>query len=110
MWCRRAGRRVGSDRSLWHSLCGAESKVGTHMDMSDGSDGFTALGLADPLLASLRDVGYESPTPIQAKTIPALLAGRDVMGQAQTGTGKTAAFALPLLARLHIDRRQVQDR
>ena len=78
------------------------------MDMSDGSDGFTALGLADPLLASLRDVGYESPTPIQAKTIPALLAGRDVMGQAQTGTGKTAAFALPLLARLHIDRRQVQ--
>ena len=61
---------------------------------------FTDLGLPDPLLRALADVGYESPSPIQAATIPPLLAGRDVLGQAQTGTGKTAAFALPVLARL----------
>ncbi len=61
---------------------------------------FTDLGLPTALLNALRDVGYESPSPIQAATIPALLAGRDVLGQAQTGTGKTAAFALPALTRL----------
>ena len=61
---------------------------------------FTDLGLPETLLAALREVGYESPSPIQAATIPPLLAGRDVLGQAQTGTGKTAAFALPALARL----------
>ncbi|WP_159015688.1 DEAD/DEAH box helicase [Cognatiluteimonas profundi] len=61
---------------------------------------FTDLGLPEPLLRVLADVGYESPSPIQAATIPPLLQGRDVLGQAQTGTGKTAAFALPVLARL----------
>ena len=61
---------------------------------------FSDLGLPDSLLAALREVGYETPSPIQAATIPSLLAGRDVLGQAQTGTGKTAAFALPALARL----------
>ena len=61
---------------------------------------FADLGLPESLLAALREVGYETPSPIQAATIPALLAGRDVLGQAQTGTGKTAAFALPALARL----------
>ncbi|WP_240126166.1 DEAD/DEAH box helicase [Thermomonas alba] len=61
---------------------------------------FSDLGLPEPLLAALREVGYETPSPIQAATIPPLLAGRDVLGQAQTGTGKTAAFALPALARL----------
>src|SRR5690606_7849322 len=61
---------------------------------------FTDLGLPEPLLRALADVGYESPSPIQAATIPPLLAGRDVLGQAQTGTGKTAAFALPVLARI----------
>ena len=61
---------------------------------------FTDLGLPEPLLRILADVGYESPSPIQAATIPPLLQGRDVLGQAQTGTGKTAAFALPILARL----------
>ncbi|GAA3930952.1 DEAD/DEAH box helicase [Luteimonas lutimaris] len=59
---------------------------------------FTDLGLPDTLLQALAAVGYESPSPIQAATIPPLLAGRDVLGQAQTGTGKTAAFALPILA------------
>ena len=58
---------------------------------------FTDLGLSDDVLAALRDVGYESPSPIQEQAIPELLAGRDVIGQAQTGTGKTAAFGLPML-------------
>ena len=61
---------------------------------------FSDLGLPETLLAALREVGYESPSPIQAATIPPLLEGRDLLGQAQTGTGKTAAFALPALARL----------
>ena len=61
---------------------------------------FADLGLPAPLLEALTAVGYETPSPIQAATIPHLLAGRDVLGQAQTGTGKTAAFALPLLARI----------
>src|SRR3954466_1207216 len=58
---------------------------------------FASLGLADPLLEALHDVGYENPSPIQEQAIPELLAGRDVIGQAQTGTGKTAAFGLPML-------------
>jgi ATP-dependent RNA helicase DeaD len=63
---------------------------------------FTDLGLPEALLRALSDVGYESPSPIQAATIPPLLQGRDVLGQAQTGTGKTAAFALPILARIDL--------
>jgi ATP-dependent RNA helicase DeaD len=61
---------------------------------------FADLGLGDAVLRSLSDVGYETPSAIQAATIPPLLAGRDVVGLAQTGTGKTAAFALPILDRL----------
>jgi superfamily II DNA/RNA helicase len=61
---------------------------------------FTDLGLAEPILRALTEEGYVQPTPIQAQTIPPLLAGRDVVGIAQTGTGKTAAFALPILHRL----------
>src|SRR5579871_2017299 len=58
--------------------------------------GFRALGLSEPLLHAVRDAGFESPTPIQARSIPVLLRGKDLIGQAQTGTGKTAAFALPM--------------
>src|SRR3954451_8128480 len=58
---------------------------------------FADLGLSEDLLAALKDVGYESPSPIQEQAIPVLLAGRDVIGQAQTGTGKTAAFGLPMI-------------
>jgi ATP-dependent RNA helicase DeaD len=61
---------------------------------------FADLGLGDSVLKALRDVGYETPSAIQAATIPTLLAGRDVVGLAQTGTGKTAAFALPIVDRL----------
>lgn len=60
-------------------------------------NGFAALGIAPELLAGLATLGYEEPTPIQRASIPALIAGRDLLGQAATGTGKTAAFALPLL-------------
>lgn len=63
---------------------------------------FTDLELSAPLLRALKDLGYESPSPIQAATIPLLLENRDVLGQAQTGTGKTAAFALPILSRIDI--------
>jgi len=69
---------------------------------------FAELGLAPPLLAAIEAVGYEAPTPIQSRTIPVLLAGRDVIGQAQTGTGKTGAFALPLLQRLDVTASDVQ--
>jgi ATP-dependent RNA helicase DeaD len=69
---------------------------------------FADLGLEAPVLQALLDVGYESPTPIQAATIPVLLSGTDVLGQAQTGTGKTAAFALPLLSRLDLRQRSPQ--
>ena len=61
---------------------------------------FTDLGLADPLLKALEAEGYTSPTPIQEQSIPHLLEGRDMLGLAQTGTGKTASFALPILQRL----------
>ncbi|MDX2251353.1 MAG: DEAD/DEAH box helicase [Nitrospira sp.] len=64
------------------------------------SPGFAALGLEARLLATLDQLGYEEPTPIQREAIPPLLAGKDVLGQAATGTGKTAAFTLPLLQRL----------
>jgi ATP-dependent RNA helicase DeaD len=64
------------------------------------SPGFAALGLEASLLTTLDTLGYEEPTPIQREAIPPLLEGRDVLGQAATGTGKTAAFALPLLQRI----------
>jgi ATP-dependent RNA helicase DeaD len=69
---------------------------------------FADLGLDDKVLKALRDVGYEHPSPIQAATIPALLEGRHVVGLAQTGTGKTAAFALPILSRLDLRQKSPQ--
>ncbi|MEX0818241.1 MAG: DEAD/DEAH box helicase, partial [Pirellulaceae bacterium] len=70
--------------------------------------GFRSLGLSDGLLTTVENAGYTTPTPIQAQTIPLLLKGRDVLGQAQTGTGKTAAFALPLLDRIDLFNKQTQ--
>jgi ATP-dependent RNA helicase RhlE len=70
---------------------------------------FDELGLIGPLRRAVADVNYERPTPIQIKAIPPLLAGRDLLGCAQTGTGKTAAFALPVLQRLHERRRAQRD-
>ena len=67
------------------------------------NDGFGSLGLIEPLAKAVSALGYEEPTPVQRETIPLLLAKRDVLGQAATGTGKTAAFALPMLQRLAED-------
>ncbi len=69
---------------------------------------FADLGLDDAVLKAVRDVGYETPSAIQAATIPPLLAGRDVLGTAQTGTGKTAAFALPILSQLDLSQKTPQ--
>jgi ATP-dependent RNA helicase DeaD len=77
-------------------------------DPSDAAGTFADLGLAGPVLSAVAGVGYEAPSPIQAATIPPLLAGHDVVGLAQTGTGKTAAFALPILSRLDLAQREPQ--
>lgn len=69
---------------------------------------FDQFGLSDKLLKAINDIGYELPSPIQLKTIPVLLAGRDVVGQAQTGTGKTAAFALPMLEKIDPKSKKAQ--
>ncbi|MFT5218812.1 MAG: ATP-dependent RNA helicase DeaD, partial [Gammaproteobacteria bacterium] len=69
---------------------------------------FAEMALSKPLLKALDIVGYEQPSPIQAETIPLLLQGRDVLGQAQTGTGKTAAFALPILSNLDLKQKDPQ--
>ena len=66
----------------------------------DATKGFGGLGLDERIVGILRELGYEEPTPIQREAIPQLLTGKDVIGQAATGTGKTAAFALPILQRL----------
>ncbi len=69
---------------------------------------FSELGLAPAILQAVQQAGYETPSPIQAQSIPPLLAGRDLLGQAQTGTGKTAAFALPLLSRIDVKNKATQ--
>ena len=77
-------------------------------DSIENSASFRDLGLSDAVLLALADVGYESPSPIQAQTIPVLLSGKDMLGQAQTGTGKTAAFALPALTKIDLARHEPQ--
>ncbi|MHA1057399.1 DEAD/DEAH family ATP-dependent RNA helicase [Enterobacter mori] len=76
--------------------------------MAEFETTFADLGLKAPILESLNDLGYEKPSPIQAECIPHLLAGRDVLGMAQTGSGKTAAFSLPLLNNIDPDLRAPQ--
>jgi ATP-dependent RNA helicase DeaD len=77
-------------------------------DSIENSVSFRDLGLSEEVLLALADVGYESPSPIQAQTIPVLLSGKDMLGQAQTGTGKTAAFALPALTKIDLARHEPQ--
>jgi ATP-dependent RNA helicase DeaD len=69
---------------------------------------FDQFALSAPLMQAINEIGYETPTPIQEKTIPLLMEGRDLIGQAQTGTGKTAAFALPILDKLDMSQKTVQ--
>src|SRR5437588_4331109 len=71
---------------------------------------FNELGLSEKVLSAVEASGYDTPTPIQAQAIPAALAGKDILGIAQTGTGKTAAFALPILQRLAEDRKPAPRR
>lgn len=78
------------------------------MSIENAISRFDQLALNDCILKALDDVGYETPSPIQAQTIPLLLEGKDVLGQAQTGTGKTAAFALPVLSNLDLKRKTPQ--
>ncbi len=77
-------------------------------DMNNATIGFDALGLPENLLTALANMGFTSATAIQAQTIPPLLAGKDVLGEAQTGTGKTAAFGLPALAQIDTSIRKPQ--
>ncbi|MFC7640200.1 DEAD/DEAH box helicase [Streptosporangium lutulentum] len=75
------------------------------LNTSDDPGSFADLGLRPELLRALSSLGYEEPTPIQREAIPPLLEGRDLLGQAATGTGKTAAFALPVLHRMSLEGR-----
>ena len=85
-----------------------ETTPPSEADTASETLNFSDLGLSDAVLKALKDVGYETPSAIQAATIPPLLAGRDVVGLAQTGTGKTAAFALPILSRLDLSQKNPQ--
>jgi ATP-dependent RNA helicase DeaD len=78
------------------------------MTSKDTPTSFEQLDISPAVMQALREIGYEAPSPIQAQSIPHLMAGRDIIGQAQTGTGKTAAFALPILSRLDLSRRVPQ--
>lgn len=78
------------------------------MSDSPSTPSFKDLALSEPVLKALKNVGYETPSPIQAQIIPFVMEGRDVLGQAQTGTGKTAAFALPILTRIDIKQKDPQ--
>src|SRR5690348_14566768 len=91
-----------------HSDRAATAVAVAPTDDGDQTPTFEDLGLSGPLLKSLKDVGYEEPAPIQVKVIPLLLEGRDVIAQAQTGSGKTAAFGLPIIESIDPRLRQVQ--
>jgi ATP-dependent RNA helicase DeaD len=82
--------------------------LSTDLPAASAAPTFRDLALNEALVRALADVGYESPSPIQAATIPHMLEGADVVGQAQTGTGKTAAFALPILSRIDLQQRSPQ--
>ena len=77
-------------------------------DTPNATPSFKDLDLSEPVLQALQSIGYETPSPIQAQIIPFVMDGRDVLGQAQTGTGKTAAFALPILTRIDIKQKEPQ--
>ncbi|MFM7085778.1 MAG: DEAD/DEAH box helicase [Cyanobium sp.] len=90
-----------------NSLADGEVQISL-MEPAAASDGFAAFGLEADLLSGLQELGFQTPSPIQRAAIPELMLGRDLVGQAQTGTGKTAAFSLPLLHRLDPQQRSPQ--
>ncbi len=77
-------------------------------DAKTGTTSFRDLKLSEPLIRVLDEIGYETPTPIQSQAIPLLMNGRDILGHAPTGTGKTAAFALPLLSGINVQNKNIQ--
>ena len=97
-----------ADNEVTPAASSAEESGGEGTDEASQSTGFEALGLPDEVLEAVKRVGFEEPSPIQAQTIPLLMEGRDVVGLAQTGTGKTAAFALPVLAQIDKKARHPQ--
>lgn len=76
--------------------------------IKENNEAFTQFGLSDEIIKAVKEIGYETPSPIQLKTIPILVGGSDIIGQAQTGTGKTAAFALPILHNIDVGSRALQ--
>src|SRR6266511_590200 len=95
-----SGGASGTDESE----TSGEAEATPSAEAPSGADGFAALGLTGAALRGVTAAGFEAPTPIQAQAIPIMLAGRDLVAQAQTGTGKTAAFALPMVERLDPER------
>ena len=97
------------DASSTQSADDEDARAAENSEGTDSTDlSFDKLGLPSDILEAVKKVGFETPSPIQARTIPALLEGRDVVGLAQTGTGKTAAFALPILSRINKSNRSPQ--
>ena len=97
------GAELNSDSAM-----PADESANQAPESSSSSSGFARFGFAPEVLAALDAIGYSEPSPIQQAAIPELLLGRDLVGQAQTGTGKTAAFALPVLARIDPSQRKPQ--
>ena len=97
------GAELNSDSAM-----PADESANQAPESSSSSSGFARFGFAPEVLAALDAIGYSEPSPIQQASIPELLLGRDLVGQAQTGTGKTAAFALPVLARIDPSQRKPQ--
>src|SRR5438094_555299 len=97
---RRAGVSSGVRPRRGESLESMETSTIEEAESEESRARFEMLGLGDAVLSAVRDAGYAVPTPIQQQAIPLILRGRDVMGLAQTGTGKTAAFTLPIVERL----------
>ena len=101
--------RAGDEREMTAIADDIDDLDDDHADEEDTDTvTFASLGLPEEILAAVTDMGFRVPTPIQAAAIPPLLELRDVVGIAQTGTGKTAAFGLPLLAIVDADERDVQ--
>jgi len=105
--CTRA-ERPRRDFGTMQATSGAPSNPSSRPPMNPTIESFAQLELSPPILEALAGIGYETPSPIQAACIPHLRAGHDLLGEAQTGTGKTAAFALPLLDRLDLSARKPQ--